>query len=55
MSAQLLSEKIPGGKYVGGFDKIAEYIKKTAAPNDTVIVMGAGDVNRVIDLLPSAE
>ena len=51
MSAELLASKISKGKYVGDFEKIAEYIKKTAAPDDTVIIMGAGDVNKIIDIL----
>ncbi len=55
MSAELLAGKISKGKYVGDFEKIAEYIKKTAAPNDTVIIMGAGDVNKIIDIFESGK
>lgn len=55
MSAELLAGKISKGKYVGGFEKTAEYIKSIAAPDDTVIIMGAGDVNKIIDILSSAE
>lgn len=55
MSGKLLADSIPVGKYVGDFDAVAKYVKKTAAPNDTIIVMGAGDVNHIIDILLSAE
>ncbi len=55
MSAELLAGKISKGKYVGGFEETAEYIKSIAAPDDTVIIMGAGDVNKIIDILQSAE
>lgn len=51
MSSQLLANHISNGKYVGGFSEIAEYLKKTAHPDDLVIIMGAGDVNTVIDML----
>ena len=55
MSAELLASKISKGKYVGSFEQTAGYIKNIAAPNDTVIIMGAGDVNKIIDILGSAE
>ena len=55
MSAELLASKISKGKYIGSFEQTAGYIKNIAAPNDTVIIMGAGDVNKIIDILGSAE
>ena len=55
MSAELLAGEISKGKYIGGFEETAEYIKSIAAPGDVIIIMGAGDVNKIIDILSSAE
>ncbi len=55
MSAELLASKISKGKYVGDFYKTAEYVKNAAAPDGMIIIMGAGDVNKIIDILGSAE
>ena len=46
-----LRDKIPACKYIGGFDNIAAYINQIAAPNGCIILMGAGDVNQVANLL----
>lgn len=51
MSAQLIADKIPNGKYVGSFSHIAEYLTVTARPDDVIVIMGAGDINTVISIL----
>ncbi len=51
MSGQLIAGSTANGKYVGDFSKIAEYIKNTAGEGDIVIVMGAGDVNKITSML----
>ncbi len=51
MSGKLLAESTKKGKYVGDFCKIAEYIKNIAHEGDIVIVMGAGDINKLTSML----
>ncbi len=51
MSAELLADCTKNGKYKGDFSKIAEYVKNTAGEGDIVIIMGAGDVNKITSML----
>ncbi len=46
-----LRDKIPGCKYIGAFNDIADYINENAAPGGCFILMGAGDVNQIAKLL----
>lgn len=38
-------------RFIGQFEDIAEYLEKTATANDMIIVMGAGDITKVINHL----
>lgn len=40
-----------GAKYIGDFDNIATYIKTNAKRGDLVVTMGAGEANKVGDIL----
>ncbi|MBP5611105.1 MAG: UDP-N-acetylmuramate--L-alanine ligase, partial [Clostridia bacterium] len=40
---------------VDGFLEAAEIMKKAARPGDVMVVMGAGDVDRIFDYLGSSE
>ncbi|MBO4870009.1 MAG: UDP-N-acetylmuramate--L-alanine ligase [Clostridia bacterium] len=51
MSAQKLAADTENGSYKGGFDDVAAYLRSVAGPGDTVVVMGAGDVTHLADLL----
>ncbi len=51
MSGSLLAERTENGVYIGNFEQIAEYIKNTVREDDIVVVMGAGDINRLTQLL----
>lgn len=51
MSGSLLAKSTENGIYLGGFEQIAEYIKNTVREDDIVVVMGAGDINRLTELL----
>ncbi len=48
VSAELLAKKA-GDKalYLGGFDKIEEFLKANAKPGDLILTMGAGDVYKI--------
>ncbi len=51
MSGSLLADKTENGLYLGDFEHISEYIKNTVREDDIVVVMGAGDVNRITSML----
>ena len=51
VSSKALSEKVSGSKYFSSFEEIADYLKKTAVPGDLIVVMGAGDIIKLTDLL----
>ena len=52
VSSKGLAEKIGSkAEYCGGFADVAHAIKRDAQDGDLVIVMGAGDIYKVYDLL----
>ncbi len=55
MSSALLAAATENGRYVGGFDKIKEYLCENARPGDLVLTMGAGDVWKVGELFLGTE
>ncbi len=46
-----LKEKIPTSIYISSFNDIADYIKSNAKPNELYILMGAGNINQISELL----
>ena len=38
-------------KYITAFEEIADFIKSCVVPGDIVITLGAGDVNKIIDII----
>jgi len=46
-----LSKKIPGSLYIKSFGEISDYIKDIARPGDNIIIMGAGNVGKICDML----
>ncbi len=51
MSAEKLAADTKNGTYRGDLDAVAEYFKKTLKPGDAAVIMGAGNVNRIISRL----
>ncbi len=51
VSSEGLAERIDGAKYISGFDKIADYLRTALRDGDMLIVMGAGDIIKLDDLL----
>ncbi len=48
VSAELLAERAgEHALYLGGFDKIEEFLKANAKKGDLILTMGAGDVNKI--------
>ncbi len=46
-----LKNAIPGAIYISKFEDIAEYLKKELKPGDMAILMGAGNVNTIAELV----
>lgn len=51
VSSKQLAERIEGAKYFPSFGEIADYLKQTARPGDLIVVMGAGDIIELTDIL----
>lgn len=51
VSSKLLAENIVGATSCEDFAECAEMLKKEVTSNDAVVVMGAGDIYRVFDLI----
>ena len=55
ISSEMLADKIKQSMsecyYIGNFDEIADKIKSIAGENDTVLIMGAGDIVKLTDIL----
>ena len=55
ISSKMLAEKIkpdiPDCYYFSSFDEIADKVKSIAGENDTVLIMGAGDIVKLTDIL----
>lgn len=51
VSAARVAKSTPNGRYVGGFVEIAEYLKGKLEGDDVLVVMGAGDIYKMFDLM----
>ena len=51
VTSKLISGLIENAVYIEDFNDIAAHIKKISSPGDTVITMGAGDINSLITFL----
>ena len=51
ISSKDLAERVKGSVYINNFVDIADYLRENVSDGDTVIIMGAGDVNKICDLL----
>ena len=51
MLADKIRENFTNCYYIGSFDEISNRIKSIATENDTIIVMGAGDIVKLTDIL----
>lgn len=48
VNSKMLADAAPGGKYLGGFDEISAYLRSIAKEGDIILIMGAGDINRLV-------
>ena len=51
VSSELLAEKTPNGICLSTFGNIAEYLKTNCDENDIIMILGAGDIIKVADLI----
>jgi UDP-N-acetylmuramate--alanine ligase len=51
VSAKKVADAIPNAVYKGGFEEIAEYLGNELKEGDLLVVMGAGDVFKIYDLM----
>lgn len=55
VSSEALADAVRGNsqscRFIGQFEDIAEYLEKTATEKDMIIIMGAGDITKVINHL----
>ncbi|MBR5586805.1 MAG: UDP-N-acetylmuramate--L-alanine ligase [Clostridia bacterium] len=51
MLADKMSETFSECYYIGNFEDIASMVKSVASANDTILVMGAGDIVKLTDIL----
>ncbi len=55
ISSKELADSTENGVYLDSFEKVALYIKENAREGDTVVFMGAGDIDSAIKLLFAGE
>lgn len=48
VNSKMLAEATPNAKYLGGFEKISEYLRAIAKEGDIILIMGAGDINKLV-------
>ncbi len=48
INSQMLADATPNGRYIGGFDEISNYLRSVAREGDIILIMGAGDINRLV-------
>ncbi|MBR5515898.1 MAG: UDP-N-acetylmuramate--L-alanine ligase [Clostridia bacterium] len=52
VSSKLLAQMAgENALYIDSFEKIAQYFKENAKPGDLILTMGAGDVNKIADMI----
>lgn len=51
VSSELLASKTPNGICLYTFDNIAEYLKNNCGENDIIMILGAGDVIKIADMV----
>ena len=55
VSSKMLADKIRENfsecYYIGSFDEISDKIRSVVCENDTIIIMGAGDIVKLTDIL----
>jgi len=51
VSSEQLAERIKNGRYITDFRKIAEYLKKTSAPDTLILTLGAGKMDLIAKMI----
>lgn len=48
VNSKMLAQATQNGKYLGDFDQISSYLRSIAREGDIILIMGAGDINRLV-------
>ncbi len=48
VNSKMLADATPNAKYLGGFDEISHYLRSIAREGDIILIMGAGDINKLV-------
>ena len=51
VSSKMLASDVENGSYVGDLQNIVEYLKRKLCEGDLLVVMGAGDIYKIYDLM----
>ena len=51
VSGRLLADAVDGARYIPSFDSVADALLETTSVGDTVMILGAGDIIRLADIL----
>ncbi len=51
VSSKMLADAVSGGEYAGSYDIAAQKIREIAKKDDTILILGAGTVNEIADIL----
>ena len=51
VNSEQLAGAVKGGIYLSSFEKISDYIKNNCNENDIVLILGAGDIIRVGNMI----
>ena len=51
VSSEKLAAAVPNGGYISSYESAAEWIRKNAKKSDTVMILGAGTVDRIAKIL----
>ncbi|MBR5188408.1 MAG: UDP-N-acetylmuramate--L-alanine ligase, partial [Clostridia bacterium] len=51
VSSEKLAASVPNGAYISSYENAAEWIRENVKENDTVMILGAGTVDRIAKIL----
>jgi UDP-N-acetylmuramate--alanine ligase len=53
ISSELLCDRVPNGRYLGSFERLSAYLAENTTADDRIMILGAGDIVKLADLVLS--